>query len=81
MTVKWGEKEMTIQTGRIQRFLHDYTRQLRVKEQIQKRAAFETFHEDKVTLSMEAKRLNVRDMMASKVYRKITEQDPHNPSS
>ena len=64
---------MTIQTERIQRFLHDYTRQLKVKEQIQKRAVLETFHEDKVTLSVEAKRLNIRDIMASKVYRKITE--------
>ncbi len=68
---------MTIQTERIQRFLHNYARQLKVKEQIQKRDTRETLHEDKVTLSMEAKRLNIRDIMASKVYRKITEPDSH----
>ncbi len=68
---------MTIQTERIQQFLHGYTKQLRVKEQLQRNPTHGTTNEDKVTLSMEAKRLNVREMLASKVYRKITEPDTH----
>ncbi len=66
---------MTIQTGRIQNFLQSYTKQLKVREQLQKQRAKKTINEDKVSLSMEAKRLNVRDMLTSKVYRKITEYD------
>ena len=68
---------MTIQTDRVQQLIHGYTRQLKVKEQLQKKSNLETLTEDKVTLSVEAKKLNIREMMASKVYRKITEQEPN----
>ncbi len=65
---------MTIQTERIQQFLHGYTKQLKIKDDLQKQEKYGTVNEDKVTLSIEAKRMNVRDKMASKVYQKITEQ-------
>jgi len=68
---------MTIQTDRVQQLIHGYTRQLKVREQLQKKSNLETLTEDKVTLSVEAKKLNIREMMASKVYRKITEQEPN----
>jgi hypothetical protein len=68
---------MTIQTDRVQQLIHGYTRQLKVREQLQKKSALGTLTEDTVTLSVEAKKLNIREIMASKVYRKITEQEPN----
>jgi len=68
---------MTIQTDRVQQLIHGYTRQLKVREQLQKRSTLGTLTEDTVTLSVEAKKLNIREIMASKVYRKITEQEPN----
>ena len=68
---------MTIQTDRVQQLIHGYTRQLKVREQLQKKSALGTLTEDTVTLSVEAKKLNIRGIMASKVYRKITEQEPN----
>jgi len=46
---------MTIQTDRVQQLIHGYTRQLKVREQLQKKSALGTLTEDTVTLSVEAK--------------------------
>lgn|GEM_PF-3327387 len=67
---------MAIQTGRIQRFLYGYIKQLKVEGQIQKRSTLEVSFEDKVALSIKAKRINVRETMASNIYRKITAAVP-----
>jgi hypothetical protein len=66
---------MAIQTKRVQQLIHGYTRQLKVIEKLQKKSNITTLNEDKITLSFEAKKFNIRDMMASKVYRKITEKE------